>query len=192
MVEYLPPLPATRTVSQEWSIKYVKSLSGILKIVEVVLALAVFICACQLKKDMAWVDLVSLSGMIQAGVFFVVHILNFFPNMLLAFIIELIVYAVFTVLFLTAEINCAVVAADIKPDVDNCWYLQRTVHARFEEVCRDYERAFALAIAATVFCLLCLIVWAVETVLMGITMNKRRTQPPPPTGAAATSATYPS
>jgi len=43
MVEYLPPLPATRTVSQEWSVKYVKSLSGILKIVEVVRGHCLFV-----------------------------------------------------------------------------------------------------------------------------------------------------
>jgi len=36
MVEYLPPLPAGRTPSKEWSITYAKSLSGILKFVEVV------------------------------------------------------------------------------------------------------------------------------------------------------------
>ena len=36
MVEYLPPAPTARGPTQEWSIKYVKSLSGILKIVEMV------------------------------------------------------------------------------------------------------------------------------------------------------------
>lgn len=189
MVEYLPPLPATRTVSQEWSVKYVKSLSGILKIVEVVLALAMFICACQLGARMGWADLISFAGMIQAGVFFIVHILNFFPNALVAFIVELIVYAVFTLCFLGAEINCAVIAAALKHDIDSycsspSWLLR--------DACSATERSYALAIAATVFCLLCLIVWAVDTVLMGLTMNKRRTQPPPPSGAAATPATYPS
>jgi len=36
MVEYLPPLPSVRGPSGEWSKKYVQSLSGILKIVEMV------------------------------------------------------------------------------------------------------------------------------------------------------------
>jgi len=36
MVEYLPTPPAVKGPSQEWSVKYVKSLSGILKIAEMV------------------------------------------------------------------------------------------------------------------------------------------------------------
>jgi len=42
MVEYLPPLTAGRTPSQEWCMKYLKSLSGILKIVEMVSIVSVF------------------------------------------------------------------------------------------------------------------------------------------------------
>lgn len=178
MVEYLPPLPAGRTPSQEWCLKYVKSLSGILKIVEMVLALAMFICACQAGRAFGWVDLVGISSIFQAAAFFVIHIINCFPDAILAFIIELIVYVVFTVFYLGAFINCAVSSAEIatwKPS-------------------RHYSNYYPPAVAATVFCTLCLIVWAVDTVLLFIAMNRRRSQPPPPqpSSGAAMSTTSPS
>jgi len=60
---------------------------------------------------------------------------------------ELIVYAVFTLCFLGAEINCAVIAAALKHDIDSycsspSWLLR--------DACSATERSYALAIAATV------------------------------------------
>jgi len=52
-----------------------------------VLALALFVCACQLEGQMAWVDIVSFAGMIKAGAVFTIHILNRFPDVLKAFLI---------------------------------------------------------------------------------------------------------
>lgn len=179
MVEYLPPLPAGRTPSQEWCVKYVKSLSGILKIVEMVLALAMFICACQAGRAFGWVDLVGISSIFQAAAFFIIHIINCFPDAILAFIIELIVYVVFTVFYLGAFINCAVSAAEI---------------AKWRLIGIGHHPYYPPAVAATVFCTLCLIVWAVDTVLLFIAMNRRRSQPPPPqpSSGAAMSTTSPS
>jgi len=52
-----------------------------------VLALALFICACQLGSRFGWVDFISISGLIQAAVLFVIHIINWFPDSIVAFII---------------------------------------------------------------------------------------------------------
>jgi len=50
-----------------------------------VLAFILFICAAFVH--LGWPAFVGVSSIIQAAVFFIVHIINYFPDVLLAFII---------------------------------------------------------------------------------------------------------
>lgn len=159
MVEYLPPAPAASGPSQEWSTKYVKSMSGIFKIVEMVLSFIMFICSAY--RGIGWSSFVGIAGLIQVFIFFLLHILNYFPDSIIGFIIELIVYAVFTLFFFGAGINCAVVAAwDGK-------YIKDT-----------HPGAYTASIVATLFCFACFVVWGIDTVLQLLAVLTRKRQQP--------------
>ena len=81
-----------------------------------VLALALFISACQLDSRFGWVDFVSFTGLLQAAAFFTVHILNRFPDVLNAFVIVSLMpwfHAQFIAFFACNYCNLSVVMENI-------------------------------------------------------------------------------
>lgn len=129
-----------------------------------------FICAVvypyQSSYGIGWTSFVCITGFIQSAASFTVHIINYFPDETLAYVIELIVYAVYTLFFLIAAIVAAVLAGYVSHSAPG---------------------------AAAFFCFACLVVWAIDTVVQFLSYNRRRQETtsssgPPPTSTTATDA----
>lgn len=94
--------------------EYLRTLPGILKVVEIVLALITFICACVVYwgSGQGWVEFVSMSAFLCTLIYLILHLINLisrFPGPQL--LIEFIYYCVFSVLFLIAAIVAAAKAS---------------------------------------------------------------------------------
>lgn len=95
-------------------IDYVKSIPGILKIVEIVVSIVTFICASirlgWVPLGGGWVQFVSMTAFISTFVFFIFHFLNIIskiPANIPWNLIEFIYYCIFTGLYLIAAIVAA-------------------------------------------------------------------------------------
>ncbi|XP_013403699.1 plasmolipin [Lingula anatina] len=93
--------------------QYLKSIPGILQIVEIVLSLIVFICASiplgWVGYGGGWVQFVSMTAFLTTAAIFVIIFLNILPRLPGPWtLILFIYYAVFVVLYLIAAIVCAV------------------------------------------------------------------------------------
>jgi hypothetical protein len=115
--------PQSETTFQcRFSIDYLKTVNGILKIVEIVLSIIAFACATNVSgywwthqgqvyygTGYGWVSFVAITGFIQAIISLIMHLL-FVLNWKWNTIIELIVYGVWTIFFLIAGIVAAACA----------------------------------------------------------------------------------
>ncbi|CAL1536520.1 unnamed protein product [Lymnaea stagnalis] len=95
--------------------EYVRSVEGILKIVEIVLCIIVLICASIVNWYSiggGWVQFVAASAMISTIIIFIFHFFNIFGRLTTHWnFIEFIYYCIFVVLFIIAAIVAAVRAS---------------------------------------------------------------------------------
>jgi hypothetical protein len=111
--------PQSETTFQcRFSIDYLKTVNGILKIVEIVLSIIAFACSTATsnnnyywsgKGGYGWVSFVTITGFIQAIISLIMHLL-FVMNWKWNTLLELITYGVWTVLLLIAGIVAAACA----------------------------------------------------------------------------------
>jgi len=134
----------TTTCQCHFNLDYIRTIPGILKIVEFVLAVIAFACATSIPYGwcgLGWVSFVGISGFVGALISFFFHLLITW-TWAWSLLIELIWYAIWTIFFLIAGI---VAAADA-----NC----------------DYIRAFSYtntAGAAAAFSFFSMVAWAVDS-----------------------------
>jgi len=92
------------------NVEYVKSLPGILKIVQTVasiLAFALSMSAPWGHLGGGWVNFVSINGFIQALIWGLLNLFGVVPPILANYFVELIIYAIFTLFFFIAGIVAA-------------------------------------------------------------------------------------
>jgi len=91
-------------------VSYIKSLLGILKIIQVVTSLLTFALSMSVwwgHQGGGWVNFVAINGFIQALIWGLLHLFGVVPPLLETYFVELIIYAVFTLFFLIAGIVAA-------------------------------------------------------------------------------------
>jgi hypothetical protein len=109
-----PPAVAYRTAVEEPrgpDFGYVKTLPGILKIIEVVLSIITF--ALSMSEPWGylgggWVNFVAINGFIFPFIWGLLHMFGVVPQILMNYFIELIYYALWTLFYFIAGIVAAV------------------------------------------------------------------------------------
>lgn len=94
--------------------EYIKTPPGILKIIQIVTSLLTFILAVSGgwgQSGGGWVGFVGITGLVNATVWFVLHVLNVIPDIMANYFIEVIGYCVWTLFFFIAGIVAAVQGA---------------------------------------------------------------------------------
>jgi hypothetical protein len=105
----------TRSIECHLNPKYVMTPNGILKIIEFVLAIIAFACAVHMtnnyreSQSFGWVSFVAFVGFMMAVFYLLVHIL-ITTSWTWTIIVEMISYAIWTILFLIAGIVAAATA----------------------------------------------------------------------------------
>jgi hypothetical protein len=141
----------TNTSSCQCPPYYIRTVPGILKIVEMILAILTFACAfgggSNFSDDYGggWVEFVGISALIYVAIWLILHLINFIPQFLINFLVELIGYAVLTVFFLIAGIVAAVAAGKY-----SYWYLRSE---------------YSSIVASCVFAFFSMVVYGFDTVL---------------------------
>jgi len=134
-----PGVPTSQGVSQErWlaGVNYIKSVRGILKIVQMVGSILAFILSMSSTWGFAgsgWVNFASINGFIQSLIWGAFHLFSAAPPILANYLVELIIYGILT-LFLTVA---GIVAA--------CGSSQQPVVG-----------------AAAVFCFICMVAFGID------------------------------
>jgi len=159
-------------------ISYIKTIPGILRIVELVLCIIVFICAVSACSGFyggsgacGWAGFVGFVGFLLVTAWLLFHLFHVYdaaPNVPWL-LIEMIVYAAWTLFFLIAGIACAVAAADVSSVAYQHVFLSRY---------RDGNGA------ASFFSFVAAIVFGAQTFFLFRDWNSNRTSASRPVGHA--------
>jgi len=166
--------PSSMGPSTDWMATYIRTPQGILRICEMVFSLIAFLCSVVVDYGWwphlggGWVNFVAITAFVLAAIFFALHLLNFNPRVTIFYYVEFIVYCVFCACFLIAGIVAA---------------------ARADQ--NKYSTGHQSVGAASFFCFLCMILWAVDAVLQfleirngPVTTTSSSSEPPTAAGAA--------
>ncbi|ESN90553.1 hypothetical protein HELRODRAFT_166233 [Helobdella robusta] len=139
----MDPQAAPRQTLQK---DYIKSFLGICKIAQIILSIMTFAFSSSCPWGSlggGWVGFVSMTGFINAVIYFVLHLFNTIPPVFVNYFVELISYAIFTLFFFIAGIVAAA-----KGHLDG------------------------LIVAAAIFCFGALVAFLMDTVIQGLEVNK--------------------
>ena len=102
------------------NVAYLKTLLGIIKIAQAVLSILTFILSLSAAwggSAEGWVNFVAINGFIQATIWLFLHLFNAVPQIFANFLIEVIIYSLWTLFFFIAGIVAAVSASRLESGV---------------------------------------------------------------------------